>query len=145
MWCLHELVLPYLTAYRVLFSYSVDPSSACFTVRDTMASHAKCDARHQDCQLLLKFKMSRGRGTFRTERIRVGNLSPRTPKSKGKALVIAGPRRGTLIKVKCQERQAGSGKATGFTVTLEDSGEEWFEPKDHITKIEDLDAPDSDL
>lgn len=140
VWSIHGLILPYLTAYKVWFSFTKYPNSPCYTIKETTVSHARCDASHLACQMLVRFRSGGGRGTYRTERISVHSLYPKFPKTKGLALVIHGPRRGTLTIVKRQVRTRG--RATGFTVLLEDSGEEWDEPLDNLTKVEHFDTPD---
>lgn len=139
MWSIHELILPYLTAYRVWFSYARYPNSPCHTLKETMASHAHCDASHAACQLLVRLRSDSGRGTYRTERIGVSSISPKFPKTKGLALVINGARRGALTTIKRQVRSQG--KATGCIVVLEDSGEEWVEPLCNLTKVERFETP----
>ena len=86
----------------------------------------------------MKYKTGSGRGTFRTEEVRVSQLSPKLPKTKGLALIVSGERCGTVVEVKRLVRVGN--KPTGVQVLDKGSGEEWSELIDSVTKVEPADA-----
>lgn len=142
MWCLNELVLPRLTEYRVWFSNSQYTSCPCYTVKETAPFHSRCTESHSECLILVRYKTGSGRGTYRTEQVRVRQLSPKIPRTKGLALVINGSRCGTVVQVRKQIRDGK--KPVGVQVVEESSGAQWTEPIDNVTKIGSLDCPDGE-
>lgn len=82
--------------------------------------------------------MSGGRGTLRTEHVRICNLSPKVPRVKGEALIVKGAQRGSVVYV--IKLVKDSGKVTGVNVRLVNSpiAESWVEPIENVTKVEQL-------